>query len=287
MPIVTITSDWNKNDWYLPKLKGSIYSYFHDLQAKEGVLLADGDQAGAHPGRCEITVTDITHSVRPFDVAEACFILRNCYRDFPEGTIHLLAVDSEPSPEKPMAIVSSAGRYVVGINDGRFSLLFDKLPPLGFKLLPPDGFSTFAALEQFTEAVGIIMENTFGDKTVPCTLAGAGMERPVVMEDRILGRVIYIDSYGNAVTNISREIFAKHYTARTDSSQEKPDFVIYVSGPYLKFRSVSRVYSDVPCGSELALFNSLGLLEIAVNNGNFSRVENIDTTAEVMIKFTA
>ena len=63
-------------------------------------------------------------------------------------------------------------------------------------------------------------------------------------------------------------------------------YVIYVQGPYLKLESISEGYWDVEPGEEVAFFNSLELLELAINSGNFAAVEGIDTTAEVLIKFT-
>lgn len=296
MPIVTLTSDWNRNDWYLPRLKGRLYGYFRDLKTRRmqtvsGESVPAGSPTGSPAeGRGTVpdedcTVVDISHSVRPFDVAGACFILRNCYRDFPEGTIHLLAVECEPSPGKPMVIVPADGQYVVGIDDGRFSLLFDPLPDRAYRLPAPGTFSTFMAAEQFADAVGVIVENAFEYRTEPCVPAGSGAERPAIMSDRILGRVIYIDSYGNAVTNIPREAFSRLYAGRAAACGREPALEICVQGPYLKLHSVCRRYSDVACGSDVAVFNSLGLLELAVNGGNFAQVENIDTTAEVTVRF--
>jgi S-adenosylmethionine hydrolase len=70
----------------------------------------------------------------------------------------------------------------------------------------------------------------------------------------------------------------------TDEEQ-MPDFVVYVGGPHLKFDEISDGYHSVSPADEVAFFNSLGLLELAVNRGNFASLEGVDTTTEVMVKF--
>ena len=105
MAIVTFTSDWNKNDYYPAAVKGKILS------------------------RCpETTVVDITNQVSPFNIAQAAFILRNCFRNFPEGTIHLICVNTESSPEKPHVLVKASKHYFIGYDNGIFGLLLDEDP---------------------------------------------------------------------------------------------------------------------------------------------------------------
>ena len=66
------------SDHYVASLKGTILSQKENVQ-----------------------IVDISHSIKPFDVASAAFQLQCCYRDFPEGTIHLIGVDSEPLIQPP------------------------------------------------------------------------------------------------------------------------------------------------------------------------------------------
>lgn len=267
MYIITIISDWLHCDYYLPKLMGGLYSLSN-----------------------EVRMVDLSHSSAPFNIPQACFVLKNSYKNFPEGSVHLLAVNSEPEQETPMVVVQYDGHWFVGPNDGRFSLLLDygkDVPPAAAYVLPLPGlFSTFMACGLFIKAVALITENKVEQELERVPLKMVGNDVPVIMEDRIVGRVVYIDSYGNAITNISRETFARGYINWKANNEHDPDFIIYVQGPYLKITTIHDCYTDVQNGCTVALFNSVGLLELAIHNGNFAQVENIDTTAEVMIKFS-
>ena len=81
MTIITLTSDWGLSDYYVAAVKGTIYTSIPDA-----------------------TIIDITHSVEPWDVTSAAFVLKNCYRNFPEGTIHIIGIETEESMQNPHAL---------------------------------------------------------------------------------------------------------------------------------------------------------------------------------------
>ncbi|MPM95371.1 hypothetical protein SDC9_142525 [bioreactor metagenome] len=99
----------------------------------------------------------------------------------------------------------------------------------------------------------------------------------VYNDDSITGRVVYIDSFGNAVTNIDKSLFDRVHRAR--------NYTIYIQGPYSKIRYISSGYSSHYPGQIFALFNSLGLLELGVYQGNIATLENINTATEIKIRF--
>ncbi len=262
MNIITITSDWSSEDYYLSTVKGKI-------------LCEDPDSR----------FVDISNSVSPLDVMQGMFVLRHSFSHFPEGTIHLLAVASEPTSLHPMVIFRAFGHFFVGINDGRFVHLFDNedgtisddFPVEAFALPLPDTFSTFMAAEQFAQAVKIINQNSFVRDTQKCELQKEVLLRPLCNESSIIGKVIYIDSFGNAVTNISKNLLAKMIDGR--------EYEILVQGPYAKIAEISRDYTSVPQGELVAVFNSLGYLEIAINQGNAAEVEGLYPSSEIAIRF--
>ena len=98
MTIVTLTSDWNKNDYYLGALRGRLASV-----------------------SSKINLLEITNSIPSFDVLQETFILKSTYTHFPHNSIHLMGVMSEPLPHSQMVIVYTNNHYFIGINDGRFS----------------------------------------------------------------------------------------------------------------------------------------------------------------------
>jgi hypothetical protein len=190
-----------------------------------------------------------------------------------------MGVMSEPSPGANIVIVFGEGHYFVGVNDGRFSLLFDNPPAVCFEILKGRSiaFSSFNSLELFNEAVDIICTNSFETRTKICDVKRESSPGVVHNENNITGRVLYIDSFGNAITNIERRVF--------DSIHNGRDFTIFVQGPYTKINRISRGYNDSSPGEIIALFNSAGLLEIAVNQGNIALLESINPTSEIRIRF--
>ncbi len=254
MTIVTITSDWSKGDYYLGALKGRLISLSKDIE-----------------------LVEVTNSIPPFDVLQEIFILKNCYKYYPKGTIHLLGVMSEPSAEHPMVVVFADNHYFVGVNDGRFALLFDSLPAIAFAIEEDADFSNFSALDLFVRGVESVIDNSYEQNTFATNIKKEITPKVVYNEDSVTGRVVYIDSFGNAITNIERGIF--------DKLQRGRSFTIFVQGPYTKITTISHSYSQHLPGELLALFNSLGLLEIAVNQGNIATLENLGTASEIRIKF--
>lgn len=277
MPIVTVTSDWNNSSYYLPVLKGRLLSLF--LQGEAGDY-----------GVAQLRIEEICNTVAPFNIPQGCFILKNSFRSFPKGTIHLMAVESEPAEGVEMVAVQYAGHWFVMPNDGRISLLaspaaIEKGEVVGYALPAPEKSSTFMACEYFVAAVGAVCRGTFASELQVCALKSVSGGMPAVMEDRIIGKVVYVDSYGNAITNISRETFARGYRLWYTRNMEDPCFEIFVGGPGLVLDMIYNRYDDVGSGMDVALFNCAGLLELAINKGNFCRVEGVEPNTEIMIKF--
>ena len=256
MAIITITSDWKEGDYYLGALKGALFSL-----------------------RSGIDIVEITNAIPSFDVLQEVFILKNSFRHFPKESIHLMGVMSEPSQEAPMVVIYAEGHYFIGVNDGRFSLLFDNPPSICFEIEKDKSmpYSTFSALEFFKEGVDIILSNTFESRTRASRIKTEVISGVVYNEESIVGRVIYIDSFGNIITNIEKRLF--------DTIQQGRRYIIFIQGPYTKLEQISYDYRDVAPGKMVALFNSLGLLEIAMNQSNLSELEGLTLSTEVRIKF--
>ena len=100
---------------------------------------------------------------------------------------------------------------------------------------------------------------------------------PTIDETTINGSVVYIDSFRNAITNISRELF--------DQIRKGRPFDIFIQSNYYKINRLNKNYHDSSTGELLALFNSLGLLEIAINSGNAADLLNLSINSVVRIKF--
>ncbi|MDR1056080.1 MAG: SAM-dependent chlorinase/fluorinase [Prevotellaceae bacterium] len=255
MPIVTLTTDWSSGDYYIAQLKGAI------LQTCPNV-----------------TIVDITHYIQPFNSIQAGFILRNTYNAFPLGTIHLLGVNSEPSPRNKMVAIHVNGHFFVGINDGVFSLALDDTPDYIIELPDVDAMPGFRALPLFVYAT----QELSASKSItglgkPCELKKDIRTNANYDDTGISGIVAYIDVFGNAISNITRELFEKVGRGRA--------FEITVQSNHNRITHISEYYDDVPMGSLIAIFNSFDLLEIAMNQVNFAKLENLDTYSSIRIKF--
>ena len=255
MSIVTLTSDWNKDDYYSAAVKGRIIS------------------------RCPGTVIiDITNQVPAFNIALAAFQLKNACRHFPAGTIHIVAVNSEPKEKHAFIALQSEEQYFIGYNNGMFGLLLDGEPSEAVTLDPKDAGS-FPELTVFAEAACDLLDNKkLGGLGEKCRQLYRQVPMlPTIDESVISGSVIYIDSYRNAFTNISRELFNQIGKGRS--------FDIFVQSNHNRISRLNENYAESSLGEMLALFNSIGLLEISINGGNAADLLNLSVNSSVRVKF--
>jgi S-adenosylmethionine hydrolase len=103
--------------------------------------------------------------------------------------------------------------------------------------------------------------------------------RPTLEDHTITGSVIYIDSYSNAITNISRELFDRIGNGRR--------FQIFVQSKHYTLHKINQRYNESPPGELLAIFNSAGLLEIAIRNGNAAGLLHLNTNSSIRVEFKA
>ena len=104
MEIITLTSDLGSKDSYLASVKGSIYSQLESAK-----------------------IVDITHDITPFNIQQAAYVLRNCFKDFPKGTIHIISVDDELTIKNEHLAVKANNHYFIGADNGLFSLLLNEI----------------------------------------------------------------------------------------------------------------------------------------------------------------
>lgn len=258
MHIITLTSDWSENDFYVASIKGKLLT------------------------SCpEATVIDITHRIKPFNTAQAAFVLRNSYPNFPENTIHIIAVNSEPESGQHLLAARINNQYFLCADNGLLGLLGDPEPEVVVTLddLMDEEPVTFVSRYHFAEAAcALASGKSLVDLGTPTTAYKRQVPlRPTLEDNTITGSVIYIDSYQNAITNISKELFQ-----RTASGRK---FQIFVQSKHYMLTRLSRRYNEAPPGELLALFNSAGLLEIAIRNGNAAGLLKLNTNSTIRIEF--
>ena len=263
MAIVTLTTDWGIKDHYLGSVKGSLLKHL--------------------PG---VNIVDISHDIPPFDINQAAYVLRSCYRDFPDGTIHLIGVNSDASPKFPHIAIQIDNQYFIGADNGIFSLIFNKPADkiIALEIIQDTEKYTFSTKDVFVIASKLLTEGTAIEKL--------GFERneltkmmsfePVIEKDadgavNIIGKVIYVDRYENAITNISKDLFY--------DQSEKQNFKISFNSFKNIITNISESYSDVSISEACALFDSNNMLEISVNQGNAGSLLGLYRDTKIRITF--
>ncbi|MEE4197920.1 MAG: SAM-dependent chlorinase/fluorinase [Bacteroidales bacterium] len=256
MPIITLTTDWNNEDFYIGAVKGSIYSQCNQIQ-----------------------MVDITHQIKPFNIFQTAFILKNSYHFFPRGSVHIIGVKTEILPDQPVLVAKCNEHYFVGTDNGIFSLLFKEEEKPEFYLLDDYTPSSFPVLDIFTKVACKIIQGEL--LTSFCTQTETINRRVplrATIEDNVIsGSIVYIDSFQNAITNVSKDLFERVIKG-------KP-FKIYVQSNHYMISKINRSYHETSAGEILALFNSLNLLEIAINGGNAAELLNLTINSSIRIKF--
>ena len=256
--IVTLTTDLGLKDYYVGSLKGALLSQFPELQ-----------------------IVDISNEVKAFDILQAAIILKHCYRDFPDGTVHLVGVNPDSTEDMRHLAVLIHKQYFLIPDNGIISLIFDSKPDevVELNLRRREEMITFPAKDIYV--------------TAACHLARGGslqvigknlrewkegaMFRAISEEKLIRGMVIYIDHYGNVLTNIDQNLFRK--------ANKYGAISIQLRRAEYEISAISKAYSDVPPGEKLALFNTLGLLEISINQGNASKLLGLRQSDTIRIEF--
>jgi len=243
MAIITLTSDYGNKDYFTAAIKGAI--------------LSESPQA---------QIVDISHRVSPFNIQEAAYILKNAYHHFPEGTIHMIGIDAEATKTKQHVACKVDGHYFIGADTGMFSLMFPYFKAeqiIALNIAQESDSIPFPMKDVFVKAACHL--NRGG------TLGVIGRQinelrevkdfQPTLSADRkvLNGQVIYIDHYGNVISNITEKLFRESVAGKT--------FEIKLPRRN-NIKSLHKSYSQVTEGEMLALFNSAGHLEIAINKGD-------------------
>ncbi|MGB0890972.1 MAG: SAM hydrolase/SAM-dependent halogenase family protein [Flavobacteriaceae bacterium] len=256
MSLITLTTDFGTKDHFVGAVKGAIYSELPDAK-----------------------IVDITHEISPFNITETAYILKNSYKSFPKGTIHIIGVDSEISIENKHIAIELDGHFFVCPDNGLISMIASEINPTKIvEINIHDRIeSSFPVLDVFVQVACFIARGG--------SLGVIGKEikeykklieiQPKVNQTQtiIVGGVIYIDNYGNVISNISKKLFNEIGKGREFKLTARRHTFSKIHGKYNDIVNYSiaeeRRQND---GDKLALFNSAGYLEIAIYRSNLKTV---------------
>jgi S-adenosylmethionine hydrolase len=239
MRCITLTTDFGTRDWFVGTLKGAIL--------------------GIHP-RCR--VVDLTHEITPGDIRAAAFALAASRRYFPKGTIHVVVVDPGVGSRRSPIAVQTARGFFVGPDNGVLSLALAQETVKGIhRLENPRYFltpvsRTFHGRDIFAPAAAHLSRGLSIRRFGPEQGDFVRLPWPTPQAGRraIVGEVVYVDHFGNAITNIA------------SSSLRGRTCAVYSGAKRLA--PVNDFYQSVAAGQPVAVPGSSGYLEVAVNRGS-------------------
>ncbi len=254
--MLTLTTDWEQKDYYFAVFKAFLHSKLPDLN-----------------------IIEISENIEKFNKLQAAFLLKNSYPFFPKGTVHVVSVWNNTSSQSKVVIASAKNQFFIGPDNGIIYQVLEDIQA-DFFYLKEAFASTFPALEIYAPiAVHLLNKKPLEQIANPTSKIQKMIPFiPMIEENIIKGQIIYIDSFGNAITNISFNLF--------NEQRQKRVFTIFPGTEYYKITQISESYSDVPGGELVAVFNTLGYLELAINEGSLANlVNNIEINTVIKIEF--
>ncbi len=243
--IITFLSDFGTADWFV----GVVHGVLHERAP-------------------DVHVVDLAHSVPPGHVNRGAFMLEAAAPDFPPGTVHLAVVDPGVGTDRRALAVAARGQLFVGPDNGLLEWALAASEAEAHALTEARHFRhpvsrTFHGRDVFAPVAAALARGEglakLGPRvTDPVRLPFA---EPVRHGDALVGHVVFVDRFGNALTNLTAACIAEAWSATAD------DRGFEVSVVDRRIEGLSRSYGDAPVGTVVAIVGSSGRLEIAQVGG--------------------
>lgn len=240
MAILTLTSDIGQQDYLVGAVKGQLLQVdpsFH--------------------------IVDISHSLAPFNISQAAYVCRNAIKNFPPFTYHLILVNLFDQKPEQLLLSFHNDQYILCADNGLLPMILEEPPemviglPLDKTAIKNTLYCTRVMAQAVVKLNGGTPLNEIGNADT--SYVDRNPLRPLLGENWIEGQILFIDHFENIIVNITHEQFEQQRRGRSFRIVFKRDEVI---------STISETYANVKEGEKLALFNSAGYLEIAINKGN-------------------
>lgn len=260
-PIVTLLSDFGMRGPYVAEMKASILTICRDA-----------------------IIVDISHEIKKFDTRIGAFVLASASRYFPRGTIHLAVVDPGVGTKRRPILVETKRGFYVGPDNGLLTLAAQQdgirsvVHITNKQLMLPYVSGTFHGRDIFAPAAAhlAIGRRPFEFGSEIDDYVDPKFAKPRFIGNKLRGQVLYIDDFGNIITNISSRDLEK-----AGSDKGKSLFITLRDKVHLlRFLTA---YGEVKPNMPLALIGSHGFLEIAINQGNASKRFEARTEDKVVV----
>lgn len=258
MAVITLISDRDVNDFFLGRLKGELLKSCHNVH-----------------------IIDLAHNIKQHSALRAGFIVSSSYKNFPDNTVHIIGIDAECGNNKKHLIAKACNQYFICSNNGILNLIFEDFIGIDEIIEINECDSQIPKVPALFTFGKYACEIINGKKITEFGIKADNLKkslplRPRLEPDFILCHIIHIDSFKNAITNVSYDMFYQIGKGR--------EFIIHASRDE-KITEISNSYNNVKDSFLVAVFNSLGLLEIAMNKGNFTKLFNYNYDSTIRIDF--
>lgn len=245
-PIITLTTDFGLRDPYVASMKGVIKSICPQ----------------AH-------ILDLTHTIGRQDLLEASLFVASSTPFFPQNTIHVVVVDPGVGTKRRPVIAFAANQFYVFPDNGLLSMLSKRFPIDEAREITETTFmreeisATFHGRDVFAPAAAHLAGGAGGRGLrhfrdvgkVVTDLVKLDVPQPSKEGNKLLGRIIHVDRFGNLITNIPRKVLGTATNLKVTAGKHN-------------FTKISTTYGEAEKGKALTLIGSSDFLEIAVNHGN-------------------
>jgi len=261
--IIALLTDFGKDSIYVGEIKGVILGINSDA-----------------------IIVDLAHDLLPQNIRQGAFLLKSAYKFFPKGSIFMCVVDPGVGSNRKAIVVRTRNYIFVGPDNG---LLYPAITEDGIyfmvvikntRYILNDLSKTFHGRDVFAPVVGYLSKSTQISKLGPKTnfVKSLDLLKPCCKGDVVIADVIFVDAFGNIVTDVTRSFLHDSHLDNTIS-------VILIFGSNSFRLPLIESYSMIGKGSPLALFDSFGCLEISVNKGNASKYFGIKDGDKLKFKF--
>ncbi|HEX7845419.1 MAG TPA: SAM-dependent chlorinase/fluorinase [Chitinophagaceae bacterium] len=240
MPLLTLTSDIGQQDYLVSAVKAQLLNI--------------------NP---EFTIVDVSHTIAPFNYPQAAYVCRSAIKNFPEYSYHIILVNLFEKKPEQLLLAFHNSQYFLCADNGLLTMILEDKPemvigiPLDRTAIKNTIYCTSVMGKTIDQLVKGESIRSIGVPDVEYSIKNH--LRPLLGNDWIEGQIIFIDNFENVIVNITHEQFEEQRRGRSFRIVFKRDEVI---------ERISESYADVSEGDKLALFNSAGYLEIAINKGN-------------------
>jgi len=240
MPLLTLTSDIGNQDYLVSAMKAQLLQINPEFQ-----------------------IIDITHNIPPFNYPQAAYTCRNAIKNFPPFTYHLILVNLFDSKPEHLLLAYHKDQYLMCADNGLLTMILEEKPELVIGL-PLEKLEVKNAIYCARSFGNVANQLAKGESIKNIGIPDISYQekhhlRPMLDNNWIEGQIIFIDNFENVIVNITHEQFEEQRKGRSFQIVFKREE---------KIEHISESYADVNEGEKLALFNSAGYLEIAINKGN-------------------